>query len=532
MRMTTVFLVALLATRSSRSQEVLFTLPGDAQEDRFGFSVAAAGDVNGDGTNDVVVGAIWDDDAGLNSGSARVVSGLDGSTLRHFVGDAKNDQFGWSVAGAGDADADGFADVVVGAPFGSMERGYARILSGQDGTSVQTYVGAVGGDVVGFDVAGVGDIDQDGFDDVMIGSPDVWKARIFSSATGALIHEFSGLSNSGFGWSVAGVGDAIADGFPDVVVGAPEHGRATLRSGQDGALLHAFIGASGADRFGESVEGAGDLNDDGFRDVLVGAPKEDTGGLDAGSIHVYSGIVGTPIVASHGVAGDGFGAAAGGDGDVDGDGVIDIVVGAPGLVTTAGRVYIISTSGTSSITAVIDGGDAGDRFGSAVAFVADADGDGHADWMVGAPSADDHGDQSGSAVLFKAPCGMISPYGSACPGSGGVSPTLTLSGCAAAKGALTLRVEDGPGGAFALLLLGASPISVTGPSGCLLLVPATISLPVALSGAGPGAGTLTVTGSFSAIAPSGATFVVQAIIADSGVAHGYTTTGGVQVTLD
>jgi len=126
----------------------LFTFEADSEFESFGSSVSGVGDVNGDGVADLIVGAPFSDNNGLGSGSARVFSGADGSILYNFFGDSSGDEFGTSVSGAGDVNGDGFADLIVGAPFGDGNNGFdtggVRVFSGADG-SILYNCGSPGG---------------------------------------------------------------------------------------------------------------------------------------------------------------------------------------------------------------------------------------------------------------------------------------------------------------------------------------------------------------------------------------------------
>jgi FG-GAP repeat len=175
------------------------TPPGDSAGDQFGWSVAGAGDVNKDGYADVVVGARFDDNKGKNSGSARVFSGKDGKVLYTFDGDRAYDQFGAAVAGAGDVDRDGYADLLIGMPYASY--GGARVLSGKTGAVLQTFRGDGALDYFGWSVAAVGDVNKDGRVDFVVGAPyddnnggASGSARVLSSVKLALttdVHAFS-----------------------------------------------------------------------------------------------------------------------------------------------------------------------------------------------------------------------------------------------------------------------------------------------------------------------------------------------------
>ncbi|MCH7879867.1 MAG: FG-GAP repeat protein, partial [candidate division Zixibacteria bacterium] len=169
------------------------------------------------------------------------------------------------------------------------------------------FTGEAAGDVFGISVSGAGDVNNDGFADLIVGAlpndaggSNAGRAYVYSGQTGALLHTFTGeAAGDWFGHSVSGAGDVNNDGFADLIVGGPGNnagggnaGRAYVYSGQTGALLHTFTGEAAVDFFGFSVSGAGDVNNDGFADLIVGAYRNDAGGSDAGRAYVYSGQTG------------------------------------------------------------------------------------------------------------------------------------------------------------------------------------------------------------------------------------------------
>ena len=151
----------------------LYTFYGDSFQDWFGETVSGAGDVNGDGFDDVIVGAIFDDNNGERSGSARVFSGVDGAVLYTFDGDSAGDHFGRFVSGAGDVNSDGFDDVIVGAPLDDNNgggSGSARVFSGIDGSVLYTFDGDAANDILGVSVSCAGDVNGDGVADSIVGA--------------------------------------------------------------------------------------------------------------------------------------------------------------------------------------------------------------------------------------------------------------------------------------------------------------------------------------------------------------------------
>ena len=349
--------------RSGLDGSVIHRFDGDRAGDEYGYVVSGAGDVNADGTPDLVIGLLVG--ASRFRGRAEVRSGLDGSVLYMFQGVQSYDFFGLAADGVGDVNGDGYDDVAIGAPgrdnTGSAT-GELKVFSGRDGSVLWSADGVANNDQLGWFVSNTGDVDGDGYDDVVCGAPwadqvgkvDCGRAVVYSGRDGSILHSVYGDGASDrFGWAVSGTGDVNRDGYCDFLVGADQNdqngadaGMVRVYSGLDGSTLYTFLGEAAGDLCGWSARDAGDVDADGHADILVGMPRNDTGFTDAGKAIVYSGATGLALATFTGAnAGAQMGFSVASAGDVDGDGYPDVVLGAAfdsSVGTNAGATYVAS----------------------------------------------------------------------------------------------------------------------------------------------------------------------------------------------
>jgi hypothetical protein len=404
-----------------------FRLNGEAVNDHSGRSVSGAGDVNGDGFADLIIGAPYVDSSGSNSGASYVVFGtatqtssglglsaLDGTNGFRVEGESAGNLSGRSVSGAGDVNNDGFDDLVIGASyaapnglifggacyivFGKPSFGASLNLASLDGSNGIRLNGEAIYDVAGYSVSGAGDVNGDNFADIIVGAP-----------------------------SIDFVGDPSGRGY--VIFGKASFTTSTIElsalSGSDGIKLN---GVAVHDRCGKNVAAAGDINDDGFDDVIIGAPSADPHGNFSGASYVVFGkalfttsvielsaLNGNDGIVLNGAAGGDYaGKSVSGAGDVNGDGFADLIVGAPYASSPAiysGASYLVfgKASFTTSVIelSALDGtggfklsGEAAENYaGASVSGAGDVNNDGLDDLLVGAPSSNFNGTDSGASYL-------------------------------------------------------------------------------------------------------------------------------------
>jgi len=321
------------------------TIPGTGAQDHMGYGSSRAGDVNGDGIADVLAAADEDNvTAGANGGSAKIVSGADGSTIWSFEGESAGDLFGWSTAFAGDIDGDGTPDVVIGAlqaenPSSPNNAGSITAYSGATGAMLHQIHGDVANGRLGSNVGLAGDLNADGFADIV--GVQLNRVRAFSGADASVLHDLTVIGGGSNGLKVSGGVDCDGDGHDDLIVGAQatsNMGRVTVFSGASGAVLHTFDGDATGDQLGSGVAGAGDLDGDGYGDIVAGMPGFDAGGSSAGALRAYSGKTGAVLFTVTGSANNQrIGAAVGAGADLDLDGFPDAIGCA-----TSGNAKVVS----------------------------------------------------------------------------------------------------------------------------------------------------------------------------------------------
>lgn len=467
------------------------------------FTTMTMGDVNGDGFSDALVGA---DNAPGGTGPGRVyifqgsANGIadkdlaSASTDAIISGATAGDSLGYSVKYAGDINGDGYADIIVGAPLaagGGTQRGMVYVFLGSASgladcnlasscTAPASIAGATDNGNFAYSVSSAGDVNGDGFDDVIVGeynfesAPGVYPGAAYVFFGGsALTGNLTAAANANvtivgdadkdyLGWSVASAGDVNNDGFDDVIVSAngnPPYYVSIFHGGSSftGDLTPAangntrLVGQASPGSFGRSVNTAGDINGDGFDDVLVGASFEaNTGTLRAGAAYLYLGSangvancnLSTDPNCSHakimGAMTEGrLGSSVASAGDVNSDGFDDILIGADHQ-GSVGQSFVYFFSGSASgidscdIKTVSDCPDAiigskatFDQLGASVASAGDINGDGFGDIILGAAIADGAGTNRGQAYILSGSAGGIGDCALAT-----CTPATTITGAA------------------------------------------------------------------------------------------------------
>ncbi|MEO6695147.1 MAG: FG-GAP-like repeat-containing protein [Ignavibacteria bacterium] len=375
------------------------TMTGEGLNNYFGYSVSGGCDVNGDGYEDVIIGAYYYNSVYIYLGGLYMDNVADVT----LTGEGSS-SFGLSVSSAGDVNADGYADVIVGARGYSTRTGRAYIYFGgssMDNTSDVIMTGEGTNNYFGVSVSTAGDVNGDGYADVIVGADFVVaitsKAYIYFG--GSSMDNIADVIMNGeetyneFGYSVSGAGDVNGDGYADVIVGAGQYssntGRAYIYFGGSSMnnVSDVIMNGEAANYyFGQSVSGAGDVNGDGYADVIVGANRYS--GFP-GRAYIYFGGSSmnniADVIMTREVTGDYFGISVSGAGDVNGDGFADVIIGAVGVYPLNGKAYVYFGEAAMNNTAdvIMTGEATNNDFGVSVSTAGDLNGDGYADVIVG-----------------------------------------------------------------------------------------------------------------------------------------------------
>ena len=364
---------------------------GETANEQFGWIARNLGDVNGDGVNDIVTSAPTKAIGGAAAGRIYVFSTATGS-LRWSADGKPGDQLGIGVEAAGDTNKDGVPDVIAAAPGG----GYAKIYSGDDGRVLLTLTAEDRADAYGRHVAGIGDVDRDGHADVIVGAPNnragganAGRAYVYSGQDGRVLLTLTGeRAGDNFGSAVAG---ATNGGQTMILVGAP--GGGPLRRGRTyvysslsatpAFLIEAEETSAGLGAMFLSVPG--DVDGDGVADAYASDFSNSIKGPATGRTFIHSGKDGRRLLTLTGeTAGEGFGTSPAVAGDVDGDGHADLVVGAwqySGAAAGGGRIYLHSGK-DGRLLKTYTSRIVGDTLGFDAVSLGDVDADGSIDLLV------------------------------------------------------------------------------------------------------------------------------------------------------
>lgn len=319
---------------SGADGSIIYRLYGVGNGDKFGGAISPSEDLDGDGIKDFVVGARLADAAvANNAGTASVYSGATGVELLNFQGEKTNSFFGIAVAAVGDTDLDGAPDFLIGSrgqvSSGGNEPGKVYLYSGGDGQLIRTINGTAVGDMFGDSLAGLGDVNGDGAADYLVGASGIHSVYLYSGIDGSLIRLWDDFpSTSDAGASISAIADLNGDDLADVLIGDPASLSVHIFETGNGKLLGTLSQSATYGQFGGAVSSAGDIDQDGKEDILVGAIDASPAGTKTGSAFIYSSASGAQLHRFDGDTDLGkFGCSVSMAGDLNRDGLPDLIIG-------------------------------------------------------------------------------------------------------------------------------------------------------------------------------------------------------------
>ncbi|MBL8901035.1 MAG: FG-GAP repeat protein [Planctomycetes bacterium] len=482
-------LAAALSTAPLSAQRLLAETFGSQIFGRYGQTLAAIDDIDGDGVKDLVIGEPFHDYSAsasiVETGAVYLRSSRTGAIrVRQLAVDSFG-YFGTTVAALGDVNGDGVPDFAGGSPAVNNAAGRVRVFSGANGVELWRVDGETRSEL-GTGIAGIGDGNGDGRADVAISAPENSNqspysfVRFLDGTNAQRIGTYVSTIVTRWGHAIAEIGDLSGDGLPDLIVGEPLSdaygngtGRVTVldprRLSAAMPLWHAGPFFRDFENVGGRVAAAGDLDGDGRSEVLASGTDE--------RVYVLSGANGALRFELRAAIGD-FGHALSAAGDFDGDGWNDIAIGAPSAQGGAGVVRIYDRFGRQ-ITELV--GAAGSGFGSSIAAIGDWDRDGRSELAIGAPLHSRNGSFDGRVSIhgYRVPSGTVL-FGAGC-GSGSAAPDLYPAGVPAIGELFELRCTQVPAQALGFWMIGLSSTQASfgalpfdlapfGFSGCSFLV--------------------------------------------------------------